>query len=596
MLVHHLPKIKVRRPTLTSFSRFLLASLHIQSLKDKVSIRKVKEALAQLPRGSGSAASKIAYDETMNRIRGQEKGFCDLAIATLAWISLAMTPLTLRELQCALSIEPGDTAMDEADFVDEETLSSVCAGLIVVDHESRIVRLAHYTTQEYFESRKDVLFPDKQSLLATTCLTYLSFDMFSDWMPNSLGRETPISLVEQLKWSPDNWRYPDISHPYPLLNYAVRHWHKHANSSQSSTIQRLVIEFLERREKLTALLSFMYREYKSILLREPLFNNRLLIHGLPIAARYGLTDAVKALLHLEGYCAEDRSRIKVQALMLAAFYGQSSAVRILLDGNTIAPAAVSNALRFTYSIDTAPPGRPGGCEVAEILLNHGADPNTRLDDEPLIHLACKNNDVQLASLLLSLGADVELRDGFGRTALHELAERGYSGDIVKVLLENKLDIDARNIFGQTALLTAVRCSSAVRSASAVIRPTSNSQKNYRSLIKQLLECGASVDQYNNRGVTALHLAALQGALQIACQLLEAGADVKSRNCCGETAAGCLRPLGWDLKSITQEERANCKAILERYSFYGSGEKRVVWDNDEGLDSDEPDILFVFMNR
>ncbi len=155
------PTIKVTRDKLTSFSRFLLASRHIQSLKDKVSMRRVKEALAQLPRGSGSAASKIAYDETMKRIRGQEKGFCDLAIATLSWISLAKTPLILRELQCALSVEPGDTAMDEANFVDQETLSSVCVGLVVVDYESRIVRLAHYTTQEYFESQKEVLFLNK---------------------------------------------------------------------------------------------------------------------------------------------------------------------------------------------------------------------------------------------------------------------------------------------------------------------------------------------------------------------------------------------------------------------------------------------------
>ncbi len=161
----------------------------MKSLKDKISIRKVKEALAQLPKGSGSAASNIAYDETMNRIRGQEKGFRDLAIATLSWISLAKRPLTLRELQCALSVEPGDIAMDEANFVDEETLSSACAGLIVVDHESRIVRLAHYTTQEYFESQKDALFLDRQNLLAETCLTYLSFDVFSNWQfKNKLSR------------------------------------------------------------------------------------------------------------------------------------------------------------------------------------------------------------------------------------------------------------------------------------------------------------------------------------------------------------------------------------------------------------------------
>ena len=550
--VHHLPKGKLRRAKLTSFSRFLLASLHMQSLKDKISIRKVKEALARLPRGSGSAASKIAYDETMNRIRGQEKGFCDLAMATLAWISLAMTPLTLRELQCALSVEPGDTEMDEANFVDEETLSSVCAGLIVVDHESQIVRLAHYTTQEYFESREDVLFPDKQNLLAETCLTYLSFNVFSHPRFNNTFEFYPYSRT------------------YPLLNYAAHNWHKHTRLSHGSTIPRLIIEFLERTESLRALFYFMKMEYSEVPLQESF--SRQSFHGLPIAARHGFTDAVKALLHLKGYCAEDRNRIKAQALCLAAFYRHLSAVHILLEGNTIAPATVSRALSNMYTPAIA---APGGCEVAEILLNHGAEPNTALNDIPLIHHASRSNDVQLASLLLSSGADVDLRDEDGKTVLHGVAERGYSGDIVELFLEYNVDINARDDYGETALLTASE------------NRSPEQQKGRRSLITQLLGCGASADKSDIHGWTALHLAAYYGALHIACQLLEAGADANARNDAGKTAAGCL--YEWEWGSIRKEERAEYEATLERYSFYESGEKSSPSDSDEDSNSDE----FIF---
>ena len=532
----------------------------MQSLKDKVSPRKLKEALAQLPRGSGSAASQIAYDETMNRIRGQEKGFCDLAIATLSWVSLAMRPLRLRELQCALSVEPGDTAMDEANFVDQETLSSACAGLVVVDHESRIVRLAHYTTQEYFESRKDVLFPDKQNLLAETCLTYLSFNVFSNWRDHR-------GFVVQPRASSD---------PFPLLNYAARHWHEHAHSSQDPNTQGLIIKCLKRTENLKAWL-FCVDWLSEVPSAEPIYPQRFLglpiaakygftnvnwlsevpsaepfypqsIHGLPIAARYGFTDAVKALLHLEGYCAEDRSRIKAEALSLAAIYRQSSALRILLDGNTIAPSAVSRALEYIrYQLYHTEP--PGCWEVAEILLNHSADPNIRYNGIPLIHLACRRNDVRFASLLLSHGADVELRDRDGRTALHWVAEEGHSGNIVKVLLENKLDINAREYRGETALLTAAKYSER------------NSEGDHRSLITQLLGCGASVDQPDIRGRTALQFVAATGAVKIACQLLEAGADVNARNRNGYTAANCLGQ--WDWHDITEEERAECEEILRK---------------------------------
>ena len=38
--------------------------------------------------------------------------------------------------------------------------------------------LIDYTTQEYFESKQDFVFPDAQANIAKACLTYLSFDVF----------------------------------------------------------------------------------------------------------------------------------------------------------------------------------------------------------------------------------------------------------------------------------------------------------------------------------------------------------------------------------------------------------------------------------
>ena len=535
----------------------------MQSLKDKVSIRKIKKALAQLPRGSGSAASNIAYDETMNRIRGQGKGFCDLAIATLAWVSLAMRPLTLRELQCALSVEPGDSTMDEADFVDEETLSAICAGLVVVDRESQIIRLAHYTTQEYFDNQKDVLFLDGQKLLAMTCLTYLSFDVFSNWQLERFGSyswhsQPPGSLAAR-------GEHETYAHYYPLLDYAASHWHIHAHSSQDPTIERLIMDYLKRTDNLAALLCLAGSYDDGWCLPRSFFVQS--IHGLLVAAKYGFTNAIKALLHLEGYCTEDGSNVKAQALGIAAFSGQSSALRILLDGNTIATSAVSSALSLVYCSKIAPSRR---CEVAEILLKHGADANTTSYELPLIHHASGRNDVQFAVLLLSHGADVELRARDGTTALHRAAAEGHSGDIVKVLLEKGLDINGRDNDGETALLTAIW-------NLGRLKP---SERNHERVITQLLGLGASVYQSDSCGWTALHWAANYGALKIACQLLEAGADVNARNDDGETAADC--PNSWEWGSMTKEERAECEEILERYSFYQSVEKSSAYDSDEDL--------------
>ena len=52
-------------------TRFLLARLHLDSLKDKRSTKAVKNALVQLP--SGSSAYDMAYQEAMERITPNQK-------------------------------------------------------------------------------------------------------------------------------------------------------------------------------------------------------------------------------------------------------------------------------------------------------------------------------------------------------------------------------------------------------------------------------------------------------------------------------------------------------------------------------------------
>jgi hypothetical protein len=57
--------------------------------------------------------------------------------------------------------------------VDIETILAVCAGLVIVDKESFVVRLVHYTTQEYLDNIQPVLFPDAQTEITHTLLTFL---------------------------------------------------------------------------------------------------------------------------------------------------------------------------------------------------------------------------------------------------------------------------------------------------------------------------------------------------------------------------------------------------------------------------------------
>ncbi|KAK3178595.1 hypothetical protein OEA41_000732 [Lepraria neglecta] len=258
---------------------FLLARLHMQSFKDKFTARKVREALARLPKGSGSTASNIAYDDTIKRIREQEKGFSDLAIATLSWISLAVRPLSLSELQCALSIEQGDTVMDEDNFVDQETLSSVRPGLIIIDHESSVVPLAHSTTQQYFESRRELLFQDAQSWEG--CLA--NGGQGPIYGQNRQRTASNRLLESHRKQSSNGLQQGTID----ILAYFTG-W--------DETVKRLTLNTLGRKRHIAASLCFQDWDRERKLLEEPFFPSGH--SGISIAACYGLTDTVEAMLNL----------------------------------------------------------------------------------------------------------------------------------------------------------------------------------------------------------------------------------------------------------------------------------------------------------
>lgn len=87
----------------------------------------------------------------MERINGQKEGFQNLVIKVLAWIICIKKPLSTSELQHALAVKVGEAELDRGNLPQIEDIVSVCAGLVTIDEQSNIIRLVHYTTQDYFE-------------------------------------------------------------------------------------------------------------------------------------------------------------------------------------------------------------------------------------------------------------------------------------------------------------------------------------------------------------------------------------------------------------------------------------------------------------
>jgi hypothetical protein len=93
-----------------------------------------------------------------------------------------------------LAIELDESEFDEDNMPDEELLTSLCAGLVVIEEESNLVRLVHYTTEEFFQRCRTTRFPRAHKIIALHCITYLSYDVFAEELRVD---ETTMSLRGQ---------------------------------------------------------------------------------------------------------------------------------------------------------------------------------------------------------------------------------------------------------------------------------------------------------------------------------------------------------------------------------------------------------------
>lgn len=83
--------------------RFLLAKLHLESLKGRTNGGLVRESLRTLPKGYEEIDK--AYDAVVTRIESQGGDWTVLAERALSWILLARRKITIFELQHALAVK-----------------------------------------------------------------------------------------------------------------------------------------------------------------------------------------------------------------------------------------------------------------------------------------------------------------------------------------------------------------------------------------------------------------------------------------------------------------------------------------------------------
>jgi ankyrin repeat protein len=150
--------------------------------------------------------------------------------------------------------------------------------------------------------------------------------------------------------------------------------------------------------------------------------------------------------------------------------------------------------------------RQDNAEMARLLIAAGANPGaaTRYTITPL-HLAASNGNAEIVELLLKSGVDANSTALEGQTALMTAARNG-NADAVRVLLANGANANAREpVKGQTALMWAAGAGNA-------------------AAVKLLVDAGADVQTKSQAGFTALLLAVLNERLDAVRTLLQEKAN------------------------------------------------------------------------
>ena len=164
-----------------------------------------------------------------------------------------------------------------------------------------------------------------------------------------------------------------------------------------------------------------------------------------------------------------------------------------------------------------------GDKLADIL-KQGANPNTAEELSQMTPLmACET--AAIAKILLDAGADPNLRDRTGRTALHHAVKMREAASVVQLLVRAGADVNARarDIGESTPLLSAVEH-----------YLDAKDRKETALVIRILVHLGAEIDAADSGGRTALAVAAAHNQAELIRLLVELGADPARRMVNGRT--------------------------------------------------------------
>jgi len=461
----------------------------------------------------------------------------DDAKRILTWLCFSRRPVTLQEIVEGLTVDLGENPRldPERRLEDADDVIRICPGLISISSiengptlvpdqavKSPVVRIAHFSVQEYLESPR--IQSQKASVFALKSLT----------ADTELAKICLVYLR--------NVQLTDLDKS-PLAAYAAKYWFQHfrMGDQKSDTLNLLATEFLRfkddafenwirlsgRRLRGSSINLHMSSEeipppvyYASLLgLYQPLgtllesASIRNAIHeeagrfgnALIAASQMGHEQVAQLLLN-NGARIDSECWKYGAALHAASFEGHEKVVQVLLDNGAQVDIQCG---RNGTALQAA--SRRGHAKVIQLLLDNGADVNTESDHlGTALQVASMVGHEKVIQLLLDNGAEVnDHTKGHHGSALLAASFGGYV-EAVKMLLDNSAEVNTeeRGFYG-----------AALQAASAA---------GHDEIVKLLLENGAEIEAQGGYYGTALRAASAEGEEPSVQLLLDKGADINAQ--------------------------------------------------------------------
>lgn len=283
--------------------------------------------------------------------------------------------------------------------------------------------------------------------------------------------------------------------------------------------------------------------------------------ALSLAIKHGDASAVRRILDVDPTIVNSQDRHGRTPLHLSVEYKQEEITKILVEHNADATlqdnngntplhlAARNHDLKMTKMLLSY------NKTIVNVQNNLGRTPLHLASTRPFVYQSASNllsrESLNIAQALLNHGANVNLQDADGNTALHHAANHFYHLEVAEILLNHGANVNAQSNIGDTALHRSAsygHLSTVVfllknganvhlkgEHGNSVLHCAAQSRGPNERVVEAILNHGADVNARNNNGSTPLHYAAekISGGLPAIQLLLKHGADINAhdnRNC------------------------------------------------------------------